>query len=129
LIAYAGWKLPNREGFKPEIAAELLQELSNAGYTTISQINDAINRSLDAIKAYEAAEPPIDGVTGEKSLYAQVGVIRVALSLVDEDYLAKRSGSDTQKDGIRKYRDRIKDGAAGSPMKSEVKAQSSRSWE
>lgn len=107
LIAYANWKLPDRSSITPEIAAELLDELSSTGYDRIRAVDDAIDRSMTAVKAYEKAEPPFDMRTGKKVVYAQAGVIRVALSLVDEAYLASRPTSEERKDGIRKYRDRL----------------------
>ena len=63
---------------------------------------------MDAIIAYETDEPPTDRDTNKKTIYARVGVIRVALSLIDDAYFAKRySFGVPSSDGICKYRDRL----------------------
>ncbi|KPL00859.1 MAG: hypothetical protein AMJ91_02980 [candidate division Zixibacteria bacterium SM23_73_3] len=108
LVAYLHWKLPDREAASLAAASSLLRELDAAECHTIAQIDDAISRSMDAIRAYEENAPPSDEETGKYEAYAQVGVVRVALSLVDEDYLGKRRMSKQFKDEIRTYRHLLK---------------------
>lgn len=109
LLVYTGWKMADRRSISPELASELLDELSSAGYDKIRELDKVIDRSMTAVKAYEKKYPPLERNTTKKTIYAQGGVIRIALSLVDEAYMESRSTTEGRKNRIREFRSLLAD--------------------
>ena len=87
LIEYLAWLLPDREAASREFMAGLLAELARHGYEHLAQIDDAITRSHDAVQAYEKQYPPVDEATGKQTVYNRAGIVRVALSLTNNEYM------------------------------------------
>lgn len=86
LNAYLKWKYPERGDFDIESLQSTLSELKEFGYKNFFEIESVINRSLEAVEAYEAKYPPADE-DGEDCGYNPIGMIRSSLSFVDESYL------------------------------------------
>ncbi|MEY2305804.1 GTP pyrophosphokinase [Bacillus tropicus] len=65
----------------PKHISLLLEELLENGYSTLSKLDSAIDKASEAFKAYEIKYYPAEGST-----FASVGVARISLCLVDENY-------------------------------------------
>lgn len=61
--------------------SSLLDELLENGYTTLSKLDDAINRTSEAFELYEAKYPP-----NSNGKFLSVGVVRISLSILNKDY-------------------------------------------
>ncbi|HFK1549966.1 TPA: GTP pyrophosphokinase family protein [Bacillus albus] len=72
---------PNKLNSKS--VSNLLEELLENGYYTLSELDNAINRTSEAFQAYEIKNPP-HSKKGEK--YSPVGIVRVSLGILHEDY-------------------------------------------
>ena len=69
-------------------------------YHTISRVDSDIDHSIEAFNSYENEYPPNPG-----PLYADVGVVRVSLSIANEEFLVARGDPlISLGDQIRKYR-------------------------
>lgn len=108
LIAYLNWRFPDRDVDRREDAADLLSELIEFGYTRLAQIDAAVSRSYDAIRAYETQYPPVDVETGERSIYTPVGVVKTALKMIDERYLSGKESSSVWLKRIKEFRSLVK---------------------
>lgn len=95
LSAYLHRKYPDRQHLSPEAMSEamseLVEELQATGYSQIEQLEVALQRSATAFKAYEDKYPPDTG------RYADVGVVRVSLSIADPSYLDYRKHQITER--------------------------------
>jgi ppGpp synthetase/RelA/SpoT-type nucleotidyltranferase len=91
LLGYMAWKFPNRDTSSQEAAADLLEELNQFGYKKLKAIDDAVNRSWDAVLASEREYPPQNEDEYEPSEYLGVGLIRGALEFTDKNYLDSRN--------------------------------------
>lgn len=102
LVAYLDWRFPDRRKSK-RASAELLDEVKEFGYRTLKDLDNAIERSIDAVLAYENKYPPsisgfedFDEHFDEESFgqaFAQVGMVRMALDFTDSKY-RQRNNSD-----------------------------------
>lgn len=91
LSEFLNWRLSDRGNSPIQDVAALLSELNQYGYTNLKQINEALSKALDALKAYETKYPPSDEDTGEECPYSPVGVVRVALQFTNSEYFKKKS--------------------------------------
>ena len=98
LAAYLHAKLPDRET-RPESYSELITELGRSGYTSIDDIEHAVDIGWDAFVLWEKEDPPSNAPR-----FADVGVIRGLFDLLDEEYMQRR-GSQAE---LEKYRKLIK---------------------
>lgn len=96
LLGYISWKFPDRKASSAEAAAELLEELNRFGYDKLKNVDDAVNRAIDAVCASELKYPPFDFDDPDSERYVGVGVIRNSLEFVDENYLGSRNASVTK---------------------------------
>lgn len=108
LIEYLNWRFPERKATSRESVANLLSQIAKYGYTRLAQIDVAVSRAYEAVKAYETKYPPTDVGTGEKTIFTPVGVVRVALKLTNEDYLPAKPGSDEWRAKIEEFRPLVK---------------------
>lgn len=109
LVEYLNWKFPDRKSSPVTDVSDLLTEINKQGYRKIKQLDEAIDRAYDALMAYEADHRPIDEETGEITAYTPEGATRVALSLVDDEFLEGRSVSCFFRQQIHSYRNMLKD--------------------
>jgi putative GTP pyrophosphokinase len=90
LIAYLDSKLPNRKSNDYSVAAELVSELKENGYNTLQGLDNILERTDEAIKAYEEAHPPFDKDNHLRScIFSQVGAVRVGMEFLNKDFLLK----------------------------------------
>jgi ppGpp synthetase/RelA/SpoT-type nucleotidyltranferase len=80
LTAYLRARLPNRVQSDSESVSALVNQLSEAGYRTIGQIDELLDKTAAAFKEYERQNPPPSGK------FADVGVVRISTSLVDKKF-------------------------------------------
>lgn len=97
LLGYISWKFPDRKSSSNESAADLLEELNRFGYKKLKNIDDAVNKSWDAIFASEGKYPPHDPEDYEPGKYVGVGLIRCALEFTDAGYLEYRKSTLSKK--------------------------------
>lgn len=83
LGAYLATKFPDRKHSEEKYVSELVQELKDAGYTTIQQVDKDIDATKDAVAHFEAT------YTSKRS-FADVGVVRLSLSIASEAFFALR---------------------------------------
>ncbi len=108
LIAYSAWKMPDRRTLTEDSAVAILAEIEGTKYTKIRDIDNSIDSYLDFVKEYEKEYPPTAEDTWEKTIFAQAGVIRIVLSLSDDIFMSNRVISNTVKERLKKYREKIK---------------------
>jgi putative GTP pyrophosphokinase len=92
LLAYMGWRFPDRDSSSRESASNLLAELHNFNYLKLKDIDHAVNKALNAVLASEVKYPPY--VANGPGKFAGVGLIRSALEFVDDGYCKFRNGDD-----------------------------------
>ena len=90
LLGYLSWKFSDRERVSKETAADLLEELNEFGYTNLLKLDELVDRAKDAVYACELKYPPTDHEDGEPTRYVSVGVVRIALEFINEDYRRTR---------------------------------------
>lgn len=86
LGAYLKWKFPDRENDDLESIADLFGELKIVGYNKLYEIDNIVDKSSRAVKAYEEKYPPDDMETGQPCKYTPVGFIRAALHYLEEKF-------------------------------------------
>jgi hypothetical protein len=92
---------------RPQMLDELLVELRIRGYNTIDDINRTLNRTGKAAALFEKDYPPSNL---EDSQYSGIGIVRLSMLLLDDDFFTFRK-SVLDDRGIReklaKYRQHI----------------------
>jgi len=87
LLIYMKRKFRDREhNTKIELISELVEELVAAGYKTIGEVDEDIQRSMEAFRLYEKKYPPTDIETDEPTTFTDIGVVRAALDLIMEKF-------------------------------------------
>lgn len=106
LAAYLIKKYPDREQAGPKLVSNLVEELQSVGYTRIELLDVALQRSARAFEEYESYYPPGDrGKKFRTGRFADVGVVRVSLSIADPTYLDFRKDlSDEMRKEYKEYR-------------------------
>lgn len=87
LTAYLHKEFPDREHGDSKDISELIHELSRAGYTTIGDIEHAVETAWDAFILWEKEQPPGE-VAGRK--FIDIGVIRCLFDLIDDNFCMPR---------------------------------------
>ena len=82
-----------------------MNELLNANYKTIREIDDKVNGGWNAFIEYEKNHPP-HSEAGRK--YNAIGVIRALMTIVDENYYRFRKPKPLKMDNYIKYRNLVK---------------------
>ncbi len=91
LAAYLKARLKGRRASGEKELSELLLELNEAGYTQIRQLDGLLNSAWDAFVLYEKEHPPVDSTDHSKKIrFAWVGVVRVMLSISNDEYRQRR---------------------------------------
>ena len=84
---------PERKRSDAAAISEMVEELTQSGYVTVGQVQDLLESSRVAFEAYEADNPP--GSLGDKTRnrkFADVGVARVSLAIVNTSYAEEKRG-------------------------------------
>lgn len=89
LKAYLIWKYPERTRSLGSTITEVIHELKQFGYETLQQLDDMLNRTSVASSKYEEEYPPFNLDLDEHTTFADAGIIRVSLELVEPDFLAR----------------------------------------
>jgi GTP pyrophosphokinase len=107
LIEYLNWRFPDREVASRNDVANLLPELIEYEYNHLSQLDELISMTYEAVKACEIKYPPLfDGIY--ESTYAPIGVVRTALQLTDDKYLGEKKPYEESKNWILEFRHLVK---------------------
>lgn len=101
LTAYLEKRFPDREHSDSKSISKLVQELSKAEYTHISEIERVVDIAWDAFLVYERENPPDDAPK-----YADIGVARILFSLHGDDF--RHLGSFMTDEKCKKYRKLLK---------------------
>ena len=96
-------RLPDREHAKSKDLSELLEELKLNGYNTIQQLENAFLIGWGPFLQYEIDHPPL--IDSKKGRFMDIGVVRVLLEIVDENFTLYETPEDYD---IEKYRKMIK---------------------
>lgn len=87
LSIYLQRKFPDREhNTNIEEISKLVEELVAAGYTTIGEVDKDLQRSMEAFRLCEEKYPPTDIETDEPSSFMDIGVVRMALTIANENF-------------------------------------------
>lgn len=106
LRAYLSLKYPNRSHVgKAEGLSELIEEMQMCGYKTIKQLDEALDRSE---KAFETFEKDTKRKGDEDKRFWDLALVRISLTIVNEDYLKKKLPEGGQREARKKYRRLIK---------------------
>ena len=89
LSAYLKKQYPDREHSDAAIIGFLIEEMNKVGIKSINLLDKKLHVGADAFAAYEKKYPPYSTI-GEKvkriERFADVGVVRITLQIVDEAY-------------------------------------------
>jgi putative GTP pyrophosphokinase len=105
MTAYLRARFPDREHKTPPAVSDLVSELSQAGYRTIGQIDEILDRTDAAFQQYERDLPP----TSSFRRFSDVGVVRVCLCVVDDNFnaLVMKDVAGGPKPVDKKYKDLV----------------------
>jgi putative GTP pyrophosphokinase len=87
LISYLKWKMPKRQSPHDEKDdySILLRELEIFEYNNFAKLNNALDRTINALEAFEAeSQLRLTGFT-----FTRTGAVRVSLQLLDPRYIEK----------------------------------------
>lgn len=95
----------------PSSISATLEEIVTAGYETIAELELDLIRSEKAFRFYEKEYPATDQNTRELKPYADMGVVRISLSIVNDRFIKHRKdkvdgGSIDRYKEFRKYLDK-----------------------
>ncbi|HIF5672897.1 TPA: GTP pyrophosphokinase [Vibrio parahaemolyticus] len=93
LSAYLAWKFPDRRISDGSSISDAIHELKSFGYITLKQLDDILNRTEKAILAYESEHPPYNPQEHVPTRFAQIGMVRVALEFIENDFLHRLTDS------------------------------------
>jgi len=85
LTAYLRVKFPDRR--HSEAVSELLSELRDSGYTSLLNLDNKLKETLKQALESEKTKPPRNRETHKPVKFADVGIVREALTLGDPKYL------------------------------------------
>jgi putative GTP pyrophosphokinase len=95
LQAYLRSRFPERVQNASEDVSELVSELHSFGYTTLSELDEAISHGFEAFLAYERQHPPSsEDENDDDPRFQSVGVVRILLSIYDPTYAESISSMD-----------------------------------
>lgn len=90
VMAYLHAHYPERERNGASHVSEFVEEIAEAGYTSIGQLNAALMRAEGAAIEYERDNPP-----GDAHRYSDIGIARQALAIADPSYAEERYPGDS----------------------------------
>jgi putative GTP pyrophosphokinase len=86
--AYLRARYPDREHSDPKSVSQVLQELSEAGYTILQQIDEVVNRTDKVFEAYENEHPPVSDSKNKR--FTDIGATRIIFDIADESFASSR---------------------------------------
>lgn len=86
LVAYMSTKFTDREEATESSYSEFLNELKLSGYETLDSLDKDIERSSEALIAYEKENPPYSAELDEPTQYNKIGAARVSLDFANETF-------------------------------------------
>ncbi|MRN54885.1 GTP pyrophosphokinase [Paenibacillus monticola] len=108
LKAYMKFKFPNRlHKMGASSISDVINQLYNSRYRYINQIDEKIDQASEAFLQYEKDHPPGSENSKKKQQYADLGVIRISLDIIDENF-RKLSSYDTETREYENYQKYIK---------------------
>jgi len=91
LTTYLRSKFPDRDDVDIRAHSELVEEIKQAGYRSLSELGRDLDLAKVAFEKYEQNNPPT-----EDPKYNAVGVARLSLSIASPKFLSTRSGLDAR---------------------------------
>jgi len=82
-----------------DFSSKLVQELKQAGYNSLTEVEALVDRAYPAFEAFEADHPP----SGSPRFQA-VGAVRLTLSILSDEFNALRMGKVASSSEFDKYR-------------------------
>jgi putative GTP pyrophosphokinase len=82
MTAYLRSRLPDRKHSDPKSVSDLVNQLNRAGYKTIQQIDEVLDRTAAAFKATEEKRLARKGGNN----FTDVGVVRISVGLIDKQF-------------------------------------------
>lgn len=86
LKEFIALRWPDREKTDDESISEIVGEVRAEGFNTIGALDKALKGIDEAVGRYEQINTPQSEYTGESTRYADVGVVRVCLGLLNKSY-------------------------------------------
>jgi putative GTP pyrophosphokinase len=111
---YLKWRFPERESEVRQEAAGLLDQLQTKGFKKLADIQRLLDRTEDAIRALEVKYPPMDPKNGDRCPYTQIGAVRVAINIIDENQRNDGNSYSTQQ-GYDEFMHLVKPNAPEKP--------------
>lgn len=104
MAAYLKSKFPKRRGANLEASSSLVRELKLAGYSSLREVDEDLNRAAEAFVKYEKDHPPRSGK------FAALGVARMTLALASPKFFEalKETINYHDDDPLLKYRHLVK---------------------
>ncbi|MBN3794576.1 RelA/SpoT domain-containing protein [Burkholderia sp. Ac-20392] len=94
---------PDREVADSDSIEEFLIEVLTAGYKSMQEVDQDLQRGLPALKMGELDNPPCDEESGDETRFTSIGAARGALDLANEEFFHKRTRGG-RPDSYAKYR-------------------------
>jgi putative GTP pyrophosphokinase len=89
LSLYLRRKFPDREHSDPDQLSGLITELTRGDYITLRPVDNAIDRALPAVLAWEKASPPTKD--GKPIKFLDGGLARLSVGAVDQSFIERAS--------------------------------------
>lgn len=92
LAAYLSRRYADRDSSDRSSISEMVEELTANGYLTIGALATQLDKTASAFAEYERVYPP----GGGDERFAELGVVRISLALIDKNYAEWRYPKDTE---------------------------------
>lgn len=102
LLAFLKARFPNREIDGSSEIAGLASEIKSCNIYTLQQLQDILDRTEHARKAYEDAHPPYDPQKNEYTIFTAVGETRQALEFIYDEFIDRFEPEYAEKNRTRK---------------------------
>ncbi|MCY6483892.1 hypothetical protein OW763_05965 [Clostridium aestuarii] len=101
LSAYLKKRYPDRNHSNSKSLSKLIEELLASKYTTFNLLEQTLNKTKKVFAKYEKDNPP-----SYSKQYADVGVVRICLSIADDNFIKSRISTlpKSSIEGFTKYR-------------------------
>ncbi|MDW3094620.1 MAG: hypothetical protein R8G33_02990 [Gammaproteobacteria bacterium] len=86
LKAYLHSRFPDREHSESDSVSALFEQLKEINYVKLKELDDKVDKAINAVIAKEKEDPPENQTTKQKTKYTDVGLVRMALTFSEEKY-------------------------------------------